>query len=275
MGNFHRLASIALTCAAFGAGGAMAADLGQLRSSVPVLSPSLKSPVAQDAWSGMYFGVQGGKTKSGGGVELGTYSGFLIPLDVENDLFIIEQSDLRGTLSGGLTAGFNRQYGNFVFGVEGDFTFQSLDVTHTKSRIDPNPMIPFFGQQVDSAYTTEFGNYATLRLRAGWAFDRTMVYATAGLAGGEVHNGFSIAIPGLLYQSPDWSKSGLAMGYAVGAGIEHLLTDRVTLKAEGLFIDLDDRVVQGQDPVSFPNEYISYEFETKMMVGRVGLNYRF
>lgn len=253
-------------CMAFGSA-AQAADLEQF--------PDSFRTTTTDTWSGLYLGVQGGKTKSGGEVELGPYSGTLIPLDVSNDLFVIRQSDLRGTMSGGLTAGYNRQFGNFIFGVEGDFTMQSLDVTHTKSRIDPNPAFPFNGQQVDSFYTTEFGAYGTLRLRAGWAFNRTMIYATAGLAAGEVHNSFGIAIPGLLYQSPDWSKDGLAMGYAIGAGIEHLLTDQVSLKAEGLFIDLEDTVVQGQDPVSFPNEYISYKFENQMMVGRLGLNYRF
>ncbi len=233
-------------------------------------------PVPQsDTWTGIYLGVHGDKVWSEGGIELDKTGGFLIPLDVENGLFYREKSELRGTFGGGLTAGYNQQLGQFVIGVEADFTSVSLNVKHERARIDPNPMIPFNGQLTLSEYETEFDTLSTVRLRAGWSLNNTLIYLTAGLAAGEVENSFAIALPGLGYSSPDWSESGLALGYALGGGVEHKLTRKISVKAEALMVDLEDRIVKGSDPVSFPGESISYRFDNKMVIGRVGLNYAF
>jgi len=241
----------------------------------PLLDTYKAASVPADIWTGGYLGIHGGKVWSKGGIKLNDTSGTLIPLDVQNGLFFLEEKALRGTFAGGLTAGYNQQFGKFVFGVEADVTNLALKVKHNRSRIDPNPMAPFFGQETLSEYTTEFGILSTLRLRAGINFNKTMVYLTTGLAGAEVKNSFSIAIPGLAYQSPDWSKSGIAYGYAVGAGLEHKLSDKVSIKVEGIFVDLKDRVVNGRDPVTFPGEFISYRFENKAMITRMGLSYAF
>ena len=61
----------------------------------------------------------------------------------------------------------------------------------------------------------------------------------------------------------------------MGAGVEHKLTHNVSVKAEALFIDLEDRVVHGRDPAVFPGEHISYKFDNELIVGRVGLNMAF
>jgi outer membrane immunogenic protein len=233
------------------------------------------TPVSGDRWTGVYLGLHGTKMYSEGNVELDKYSGFLIPLDVQNGLFAKDEGELRGTLGGGLTLGYNQQFGQFVLGVEGDITLARLGVKHYRARIDPNPMIPFFGQNVLSNYSTQFENLATLRVRAGWSLENTLLYLTGGLAASTVKNEFGIAIPGLGYSSPEWSESGLAWGYVVGAGVEHKLTRNISLKAEALFVDLEDRVVKGRDPVSFPGEFISYEFDNTLAIGRVGLNYAF
>lgn len=228
-----------------------------------------------DQWNGVYLGAHGSKVMSNGGVDLGEASGFLIPLDISNGLFVREESKLRGTIGVGLTAGYNQAYGKYVFGIEGDLTWANLDASHHRERVDPNPIVPFFGQNVVSDYITKFDNIGTFRLRAGVSVNKSLLYVTGGVAVSTVRNEFQVAIPGLGYSSPDWSESGLAWGYAVGAGIEHKLTENLSVKAEGLYIDLEDREVEGVDPVAFPGEYISYEFDNSLAIARVGLNYTF
>jgi outer membrane immunogenic protein len=93
-----------------------------------------------------------------------------------------------------------------------------------------------------------------VRARAGWAFDRALVYATGGLAYGEVNNGFS-------------SSDDVSVGWTIGGGVEYAFTNNLTAKVEGLYVNLEQNdddlpVVAGQD-------------ETEFGVIRAGLNYKF
>ena len=248
---------------------------GVVQAAVLPLDPVPYPPVETDNWTGGYLGLHGSKIFSDGRIELDKYSGTLIPLDVDNGLFFKDKEELRGTLGGGLTVGYNQQFGSMVIGAEADITFMSLDVKHNRSRIDPNPIFPFTGQTTLSEYKTGFDNLGTLRLRAGYSFNKTLVYLTGGVAAAEVSNSFGIALPGLGYSSPDWSVSGLEWGYVVGAGVEHKLTHNMSVKGEVLFVDLEDTVVNGRDPVTFPGEHISYKFDNELIVGRVGVNIAF
>lgn len=239
------------------------------------LRSTIADPAMRADWTGAYAGIHAGALMSDGGVKLGRHFGVLIPLDVDNGLFFKEKSERYSTIGAGMTLGYNQQFGSMVVGVEGDITFTTLDADHNRQRIDPNPLFPFFGQNVISDYKTRFEDLMTLRLRAGATLGDTLFYATGGVAAAQVENSFAIAIPGLGYASPDWSESGLAWGYTVGGGIEHKLGRNVSVKAEVLYTDLEDRTVKGRDPVSFAGEGINYEFENKLTTARLGLNYAF
>lgn len=261
-----------LTAAFLAASPAMAGDIDQTIADAPDVSGQLRPSVS---WNGFYAGAVAGLATSTGRADLGAHGGVLIPLDVANGLFPRSIGHMNESLTGGITAGYNIQHGAFVGGVEADISFADFKIRHTMSRIDPNPFPPFTGQVTNSAFHTDYGVLATARVRAGVAIDRTLLYATGGLAAGKVTNRFSIGLPGLGYTSPDWSASKIRYGYAVGAGIEHKLTENVSMKLEGLYVNLQDAVVSGVDPVTFPGESISYRFSNDMIVGRLGLNVAF
>src|SRR5262249_46984452 len=68
----------------------------------------------------------------------------------------------------------------------------------------------------------------TLRARFGYAWDRVLVYGTAGGAGANIQT----ALTGLPYQTnPEF-------GWTVGGGIEVAFAEHWTFKAEYLFVDL-------------------------------------
>ena len=264
--NVERALAVALTLGVVAP--AYAADLD--------LRPTIIDETVSAEWNGFYAGVQAGIVMSRGGIELDNSFGFLIPLDIQNGLFFVEESDLHSTVGAGLTAGYNYQMGDYVVGIEGDITFTSLNADHHRERIDPNPIVPFFGQNVISDYRTQFENIMTLRLRAGRSYGNTLYYATGGLAGADVRNSFSIAIPGIGYASPtDWASEGMAWGFAVGAGAEHKLAENISVKVEALYIDLQNQTVIGRDPVSFAGEGIDYEFKNNLAIARVGMNVHF
>lgn len=228
------------------------------------------APSASD-WSGFYLGAFVGSISSDGEANRGAFGGPLLTLDVQNGLFPASIDNMTTRFSGGVSAGYNRQYGRFVTGLEADVTFNDLNAASFYSRVDPNPNPPFTGQDTNTSYQTDFGAIATARIRGGVTFDRTLIFASAGAAVGKVTNRFTLDLPGLGYSSPGWSADSTEWGYAIGVGVEHRLTDRVGVKLEALHVDLGDTVVNAVDNVTFPGETISYHFKNQALLGRVGL----
>ena len=103
--------------------------------------------------------------------------------------------------------------------------------------------------------------FATARVRVGYAFDRTLVYATGGLAftdNGNNDNGFfgvtnGSQLPAAFYVSPAAAAFGSGVGnggffgrnnnndvgWVLGAGVEYAFTPNLTVKLEGLWVSMD------------------------------------
>lgn len=113
-----------------------------------------------------------------------------------------------GYLVGGL-AGYNMQFDNFVVGVEGDISFGEIEATNSLDQVD-----------------FEIPHVATFRLRAGYAHDRTLLYATGGLA---------IARGDMTLPAFSESEKMTHYGYVIGGGIEHALMDTLSIRMEYLY----------------------------------------
>jgi outer membrane immunogenic protein len=111
--------------------------------------------------------------------------------------------------AGGIEGGYNWQTGQLVLGGEAD-----LQVSGANDRFAPWKFSnPWFG---------------TVRGRAGYAFSNVLVYATAGLALGEL----SVETFGLA------SENHTDVGWTAGAGIEAGFAANWSAKIEYLFVDL-------------------------------------
>lgn len=153
---------------------------------------------------------------------------------------------------GGIQAGYNWQFDQFIVGVETDFqgsamkedtTFDFIDEDNKPDEFDLKTKIQWFG---------------TVRGRLGaYIAERTMLYGTAGLAYGKVK---------LSNDAIEASKT--RAGYAVGAGLEYAFTDNVTLKGEYLYTDLGR--------VDFSRRLgDETSFKTNFSTVRIGVNYKF
>jgi len=274
--------------------GAMAADL-------PRRAPPVFVPVPVFTWTGFYVGVNagyawgdsnsncdfgcgfGGDLIAGGGVPVipapGTSftSGFFGGNDNNRDGF-----------TGGAQVGFNYQFtpgSGFVVGVEADIqwlggdnnnnnffggfnNFGTAVVTVNAPGIGVAPVV--LGAPGNVAFFNNgFGNnrnngndwFATARVRVGYAFDRTLIYATGGLAFtddsnnkgffGGITNGTQVGAP--FYVSPAAAVLGGGVGtggffgknnnndvgWVLGGGVEYAFTNNLTVKLEGLWVNLD------------------------------------
>ncbi|MGD0635542.1 MAG: outer membrane protein [Beijerinckiaceae bacterium] len=166
-------------------GAALAADLPSTRA--PVVPP----PLPVFSWTGIYAGGQ---------------IGYAFGQDTATSVVGTPyNSNSRGVL-GGAHIGYNYEAGpgGLVVGVEGDVNGSSFTGTSALNSTTKSPV------------------QGSLRARAGFAFERALIYAT----GGGVFAAFNDN-----YTSGD-SPSTARVGYTVGGGIQYAITDLWSVRAE-------------------------------------------
>jgi len=143
----------------------------------------------------------------------GVYIGAFIGVgSSDNDYLPIGAADpeISGSgILGGVMAGYNYQMEDFVVGAEADFTYTDIHARNTADGVDQR--IPYFG---------------TIRARLGWAHDNTMFYGTAGVA--FLRSKFHI-------EPADETRSKTHVGFVLGGGMEHAVTDNILVRAEYLY----------------------------------------
>ena len=114
----------------------------------------------------------------------------------------------------------------------------------------------------------------TLRGKLGFAVDRTLVYATGGLAMGNVRIDNNLTLSG--FPLFDGRHGEMRLGYVAGAGIEHAFSEHLSVKVEGLYYDLGSRAVLAAPSYPLLTGYrAGTRIATDGFLTRVGLNYRF
>jgi outer membrane immunogenic protein len=218
---------------ALAAGGqALAADLPPPMAPPPRAPATyVPAPVPIFSWSGIYIGINGGYSFANSSDSFG--GGTLKPT---------------GFLAGA-TLGGNYQFGNFVVGLEGDGDWSNLDGT-TSTTCLPN-------------CETKSTWLATVRGRAGYAWDRVLFFGTAGGAFGNVQSG-PIGGP---------FTSGSQAGWTAGAGIEAAFAPNWTAKVEYLYINFAGLSCSG-DGVTTGCGVGNTVTLTDNLV-RAGINYKF
>ena len=187
------------------AGAAQAADFPRQQYSAP-------APYAR-GWQGFYAGV-----------NVGYQWG-----DINNN------PTSPSGIAGGVQAGYNWVFNQFVIGVETDLQVSGAEDTFAPWKFS-NPW------------------WGTVRGRAGVTWNQFLLYATAGLAYGSIHG-----------QNLLLEENKLHGGWTAGVGVEVALNQMWTAKAEYLYVDLTQRI--------YSITGVSNGYESNVL--RFGLNYRF
>jgi outer membrane immunogenic protein len=221
---------------------AFAADLPTRKAAPPMYAPA---PVYD--WSGFYVGVNAGVGwANSGNVTVHDPN----PAIGNQSVNISSRSGFIG--GGGL--GYNFQSGEFVYGLEADIQYANIG-----SSINWGP----YGRLgVSSGGSGEY--FGTVRARAGYAIDRTLLFVTGGLAYGGLNS------------SPFGGNATSNVGYALGGGVEYAFTQHWTAKVEALYINLSN----GSDrTIAVTNGGAVYPISASNGNGgglvRVGVNYKF
>lgn len=155
-----------------------------------------------------------------------------------------------GQSMGGVQAGYNFFNGNFMWGIETDFSLTGSN---------PDGACPF-----NSALSCEMdvGPMATLRPRIGYAADDFLIYATGGAAAARFE--VDATFPG--GGSAGDSDSGV-FGWTVGAGVEYMIGDIVGVKLEYRYLRFGDF-----DDIKSPD---GSKLDVEMHTVMGGLNFHF
>ena len=211
---------------------------------------AIKAPVyvAPFSWTGFYLGASAGAI---GLSSENTYSTSAPGVPANSDT-----NRGSGVLAGG-TVGYNFQTGQWVIGIEADYSMASAQTGNSAN---------FNG--VGGNGIANISNFGTVRGRLGWASDHTLLFITGGVAWGDVTNTASAPIfaPGCRQ-----GFSGTRTGWTFGGGVEHALTDHFTVKLEALYVDFGTKSISSN--VSGCN--FGYQAKTTAAIGRLGLNYKF
>lgn len=205
----------------------------------PALAADLPEPAAPEAyspapvpqerfyWTGFYFGGTlgyGWGNNENNGPVTGSF-------DLDPD-----------GINAGAHIGYNYMFTpNFLLGMEADIAYTDMQDSGT-----------FGGVPVKAK-----SNWlSTVRARAGYAFDRVLLYGTGGLAlaDRELSSGGS-------------DDSDLAVGWTVGGGVETAVTDNITARAEYLYANF------GDENYNIGGTTVNSDFDEH--IARVGMSYKF
>jgi outer membrane immunogenic protein len=257
-----RRVSITVLAATAFAGVASAADLPVFKA-----APAGSAP----RWAGYYVGGHAGYSyferdvnvsfvDGGGAGVAATVAAGALPLNF---------SRTRGGFIGGGQVGLNRQTGNWVYGLEADFSGTSFDGTQTRQTA-VGGFLP-----LSTSVTQDLEWFGTVRLRVGHAWNNVLVYGTGGLAYGSIKYGYTqnnVPAGGTINLSS--SDRQVEIGWTVGAGAEYAWDSRWSAKLEYLYFDLGDRTLNAPLPTA-PATVFFPHFDNSGHIVRVGLNYRF
>jgi outer membrane immunogenic protein len=273
---------IALTFALLFVGGAIAlAGPESLPTSGKEMKEVAPAPVpsCDFSWTGFYIGLNVG-------YGWGNADTSFDPLPDPATFFLLQpqtqDAEPDGVIGGG-QIGFNWQWKRWlVLGAEADFQGSDMDGTRTVG-----PLFDILGgmpvDAVDSfLFTRERTDwFGTVRGRIGvtpWC--RLLVYATGGLAFGNVHYAadtfYTFNTPTVLTHAVSFDRT--SAGWTVGGGLEYALTHHWSIKAEYLYYDLGDHSATGLEIANgapSPPFAVHYNWETTANIVRGGLNFKF
>jgi outer membrane immunogenic protein len=230
-------------------------------------------PPAAFSWAGWYIGgnIGGGWGRAGSDtVTFAPSAAGSIPGGASLALPGMSAS----TLLGGAQIGYNWQRGPIVYGLEADIDGQKWNAAQSLTAFAPGLGTLFVPGDAFSVQSQWQGAFLG---RVGYAWDRTLLYVTGGLAVTNVKVSSSFVVFGLDPATAGSGSKTLA-GATFGGGIEHALSSKWSVGLEGRYAWYGastystGTVALGAPPIFDPVTQ-SVHVNTGLVVGKV--NYHF
>lgn len=191
-----------------------------LLTSAAALPASSDSAPATSDWSGLYVGGTLGAGWAG--------TSMFFPFGAGGTAISIESSGVIG----GVVAGYQRQWGSMVVGVEASFSAADLD----GSGSIPAPAVSC-RTGVVTCRLTDVESLTLAGLRVGYAKQDWLLFLSGGYAGADIStDGVVVATGVASYADSVWHD-----GWSIGAGAEYAIAPRWSLGLEYQHVDLGEQ----------------------------------
>ena len=205
------------------------------------------------SWSGFYLGVHGG-------YGWGSSDWSVISISPPPTLSSTANPRSAGLL-GGIHAGADRQFGNWVLGIGADFSLIDAAASGTNS----------LGALAATAHT-EIDWLTTFTARFGYAVDRSLLYVKGGMGGAEFKDDFLLS--GAAAVADSGTQGNIRVGWTIGAGYEYAIFDNWTARIEYDYLDFgstaENFVFSGAVSAA-----IDQSIDRKLQLVSVGMGYKF
>jgi len=191
--------------------------------------PVAYAPTSAYNWSGVYFGSHIG----GGWGDVDSREDLSVAVGGVPLLQGTQTHSTSGWLAG-VQLGAMKQFGSFVFGTE--FSLSGADINGSGGNCFG--ITAATGGIVGSNCDTTINWLLTGLGRAGFAWDRWMVYGALGYAVAGVEHSISLSVPGVQFNS---AQQDVTHGVAFGGGLEFALSKDFTLGVQYLHANLESR----------------------------------
>ncbi len=207
------------------------------------------APAEMCNWSGFYVGGDVGGAFDRAEFDLnltGAWESFPEPSDETfGERLGSRDLDANGLVAGAFL-GYNFQWNNWVIGVEAGCDFVGLRDSFNSGLefVSPGTGDAFVVRQ---SFKTHYR--ATVGPRIGYAFNRVLLYATGGLALGDMEVAQEIREPFFGFRE-EGSTDDSEIGWMVGGGLEYCLARHWSIRAEYRYTDFEsfDFSSRGNDP---------------------------
>jgi outer membrane immunogenic protein len=188
---------------------------------MPIKAPPRPAPPPVYNWTGFY---------------VGGHVGYLWGrTHVEEDGVVVDNAPTNGVIGGAL-AGYNWQYNQFVFGLEGDFGWTNADGTG-------NTLPPVITTTTQAPNTYDFKWTSHVRGRLGYAADRWLFFVAGGLAIAD----FNFHEGAITTTTTTQITGATYVGWSIGGGVEYAITQNLLARVEFLYDDFGHKDYVGSD----------------------------
>ena len=209
--------------------------------------PVAQAPAQPPNWSGSQVGgFNGASNMSNSFVEPGSFLCFPVlglvgPFNCTEAPFSIKRDPWSYTA--GAFVGYNWQLGSYVVGAEGDIAWKNAQSTNSFTTTTGTPLVNFRTESFNGTIKQNWDS--SIRARGGFLVTPwTLIYATGGVAFGEVKGSFgyfaqSFTAVGLPFSATSGgsSWSDTRVGWTVGAGAETVVAAGWKARVEYRYTD--------------------------------------
>lgn len=185
-------------------------------------APAAPPPYQVYSWTGFYVGLEGG---GGWGSSTSTVV-TNVPGAQNPPGTVFPTLNYSGAL-GGFYGGYNYQFNQFVVGVDGDWTWASLNASDSSAAVLPPHDIAFRDEKIDWV--------ATATGRVGYAVDKWLFFGKGGWAWAQFSGSSTVQnAAGAVVEFS--TNQDTRDGWTAGGGLEYAVTPNIIFKLEGDYV---------------------------------------